>query len=148
MVASAIKKALKPLTKKIMDKLRKNPEDLTQAERKAVRDHARAKATTTTKDGVKIIKHPYMGKAGEVVAKRPKKSDPQKVSPAAIEKFMKKEDAKDRALSAKRLREIRKEDRRESLTGELGFKKGGMVKKCRMDGIALRGKTRAKERSK
>ena len=29
-----------------------------------------------------------------------------------------------------------------------GFKKGGMVKKCRMDGIALRGKTRAKERSK
>ena len=29
-----------------------------------------------------------------------------------------------------------------------GFKEGGMVKKCRMDGIALRGKTRAKERSK
>mgnify|MGYP003117873446 CR=1 FL=1 len=29
-----------------------------------------------------------------------------------------------------------------------GYKKGGMVKKCRMDGIALRGKTRAKERSK
>tara|TARA_R110000803_G_scaffold178806_1_gene241227 strand:- start:234 stop:557 length:324 start_codon:yes stop_codon:yes gene_type:complete len=29
-----------------------------------------------------------------------------------------------------------------------GMKKGGMVKKCRMDGIALRGKTRAKERSK
>ena len=29
-----------------------------------------------------------------------------------------------------------------------GFKKGGMVKKCRMDGIALRGKTRARERSK
>tara|TARA_R110002020_G_scaffold298721_1_gene514560 strand:- start:228 stop:668 length:441 start_codon:yes stop_codon:yes gene_type:complete len=146
MVAKVIaEKVLKPLTKKIMDKLRKNPEDLTQAERKAVRDHARAKATTTTKDGVKIIKHPYMGKAGEVVAKRPKKSDP---SPAAIEKFMKKEDAKDRALSAKRLREIRKEDRSESLTGELGFKKGGMVKKCRMDGIALRGKTRAKERSK
>lgn len=28
------------------------------------------------------------------------------------------------------------------------MKKGGMVKKCRMDGIALRGKTRAKERSK
>jgi len=28
------------------------------------------------------------------------------------------------------------------------FKKGGAVKKCRMDGIALRGKTRAKERSK
>jgi len=30
----------------------------------------------------------------------------------------------------------------------LDYKKGGMVKKCRMDGIALRGKTRAKERSK
>jgi len=29
-----------------------------------------------------------------------------------------------------------------------GMKTGGMVKKCRMDGIALRGKTRAKERSK
>ena len=29
-----------------------------------------------------------------------------------------------------------------------GLKEGGMVKKCRMDGIALRGKTRAKERSK
>jgi len=28
------------------------------------------------------------------------------------------------------------------------YKKGGVVKKCRMDGIALRGKTRAKERSK
>ena len=28
------------------------------------------------------------------------------------------------------------------------YKAGGMVKKCRMDGIALRGKTRAKERSK
>ena len=28
------------------------------------------------------------------------------------------------------------------------FKEGGTVKKCRMDGIALRGKTRAKERSK
>ena len=28
------------------------------------------------------------------------------------------------------------------------MKKGGTVKKCRMDGIALRGKTRAKERSK
>ena len=29
-----------------------------------------------------------------------------------------------------------------------GMKKGGRVKKCRMDGIALRGKTRAKQRSK
>jgi hypothetical protein len=28
------------------------------------------------------------------------------------------------------------------------MKKGGMVKKCKMDGIALRGLTRAKERSK
>jgi len=31
---------------------------------------------------------------------------------------------------------------------KINMKKGGMVKKCRMDGIALRGKTRAKERSK
>jgi hypothetical protein len=29
-----------------------------------------------------------------------------------------------------------------------GYKNGGKVKKCRMDGIALRGKTRAKQRSK
>tara|TARA_R110000751_G_scaffold297145_1_gene406609 strand:- start:278 stop:712 length:435 start_codon:yes stop_codon:yes gene_type:complete len=29
-----------------------------------------------------------------------------------------------------------------------GMKHGGKVKKCRMDGIALRGKTRAKQRSK
>ena len=210
MVASVIKKVLKPLTKKIVDKLRKNPEDLTRAERKAVRDHQKSRGKTyIDKDGTKITKYPYMGEAGQIVAKRPKKSDP---SPEAIEKFMKKEDAKDRALSAKRLREIRKEERSESLTGELGFKKGGRivgrpisklstskrrqfgrklegppprrqtesekrrgvpteeqlrrmksrqqkrrqfglkeggkVKKCRMDGIALRGKTRAKERSK
>jgi len=32
--------------------------------------------------------------------------------------------------------------------GSHRMKKGGTVKKCRMDGIALRGKTRAKERSK
>jgi hypothetical protein len=31
---------------------------------------------------------------------------------------------------------------------KIKMKKGGKVKKCRMDGIALRGKTRAKERSK
>ena len=37
----------------------------------------------------------------------------------------------------------------EDVRNNIGFmKKGGMVKKCRMDGIALRGKTRAKERSK
>ena len=36
-----------------------------------------------------------------------------------------------------------------SVRNDMGFmKKGGPVKKCRMDGIALRGKTRAKERSK
>ena len=29
-----------------------------------------------------------------------------------------------------------------------GYKNGGKVKKCRMDGIAIRGKTRAKQRSK
>ena len=29
-----------------------------------------------------------------------------------------------------------------------GMKHGGRIKKCRMDGIALRGKTRAKQRSK
>ena len=43
MVASLITKVLKPLTKKIVDKLRKNPEDLTRAERKAVRDHQKQK---------------------------------------------------------------------------------------------------------
>ena len=39
-------------------------------------------------------------------------------------------------------------DQQKNARKSMGMKKGGMVKKCRMDGIALRGKTRAKERSK
>ena len=127
---AAAKAVLKPLTEKIMNKL-KVGQDLTRTERKAVRDHAKAKGKTTIKDGVKVTKYPYMGKAGEAIAKRPKKSDP---SPAAIEKFMKKEDAKDRALSAKTLRQLRKE-RSEPLTGKLTFKKGGMLKKPTNPGL-------------
>ena len=40
------------------------------------------------------------------------------------------------------------ENKQGGIEAGVTFKKGGMVKKCRMDGIALRGKTRAKERSK
>ena len=47
MVAATIAKKLKPLTKKIVDKLKKN-EDLTRTERKAVRDHAKAKGSATS----------------------------------------------------------------------------------------------------
>ena len=71
MVAATIAKKLKPLTKKIVDKLKKN-EDLTRTERKAVRDHAKAKGKTTMEDGVKVTRYPYMGEAGETVAKRPR----------------------------------------------------------------------------
>ncbi len=42
------------------------------SERKAVRDHAKAKGKTTMEDGVKVTKYPYMGEAGETVAKRPR----------------------------------------------------------------------------
>ena len=40
------------------------------------------------------------------------------------------------------------ENKQGGIEAGVTFKKGGKVKKCRMDGIALRGKTRAKERSK
>ena len=45
-------------------------------------------------------------------------------------------------------KEQRGRDLQRNARKSMGMKKGGMVKKCRMDGIALRGKTRAKERSK
>ena len=45
-------------------------------------------------------------------------------------------------------KEQRGRDQQKNARKSMGMKKGGMVKKCRMDGIALRGKTRAKERSK
>ena len=134
-------KALKPLTKKIVDKLRKNPEDLTRAERKAVRDHQRSRGKTyIDKDGIKVTKYPYMGEAGQAVAKRPK-SGSKKFTAAEI----RKQNAQARNLGAKNLRENRKE-RTTPLTGELGFKKGGMVKKCKVDGIAVRGRTKAKHK--
>ena len=134
-------KALKPLTKKIVDKLRKNPEDLTKAERKAVRDHQRSRGKTyIDKDGIKVTKYPYMGEAGQAVAKRPK-SGSKKFTAAEI----RKQNAQARNLGAKNLRENRKE-RTTPLTGELGFKKGGMVKKCKVDGIAVRGRTKAKHK--
>ena len=40
------------------------------------------------------------------------------------------------------------ENKQGGIEAGVTFKEGGKVKKCRMDGIALRGKTRAKERSK
>jgi len=142
MVASVIKKVLKPLTKKIVDKLRKNPEDLTRAERKAVRDHQRSRGKTyINKDGIKVTKYPYMGEAGQIVAKRPK-SGSKKFTAAEI----RKQNAQERNLGAKNLRENRKE-RTTPLTGELEFKKGGSVKgKCKVDGIAVRGRTKAKHK--
>ena len=132
MVAATIKK-LKPLTKKIVDKLKKN-EDLTRTERKAVRDHAKAKGKTTMEDGVKVTRYPYMGEAGETVAKRPR---PKRTLDQYNKGGMLK---KPTNPGLKKLpTEVR---------NKMGFmKKGGSVKgKCKVDGIAVRGRTRAKHK--
>ena len=160
MVASAIKKVLKPLTKKIVDKLRKNPEDLTRAERKAVRDHQRSRGKTyIDKDGIKVTKYPYMGEAGQAVAKRPKFKIPGMKKGGGVKKLLKDIDKKTRReekeFQKNTERLLNKEDkktRREEkelqkyLNKTLGMKKGGAVKKCKVDGIAVRGKTKAKHK--
>ena len=191
-------KALKPLTKKIVDKLRKNPEDLTRAERKAVRDHQKSRGKTyIDKDGTKITKYPYMGEAGQIVAKRPGKKPFPKNKEEMLREMAEEEYVRGPTniklpnpgmkkggrivgrpiskLSTNKRRQfgrklegppprrqtesekrkgvpteeqLRRMKSRQQKRRQFGLKEGGKVKKCRMDGIALRGKTRAKERSK
>ena len=141
MVKKVIKeKILKPLTKKIVDKLKKK-EDLTRTERKAVRDHAKAKGKTTMEDGVKVTKYPYMGEAGETVAKRPR---PKRRSDQINEMF--KEFKKGGMLKKPTNPGLKKLP--SEVRNKMGFmKKGGSVKgKCKVDGIAVRGRTKAKHK--
>ena len=141
---SAVKAvAPKKLTKNIVDKVNKNPEALSMGERKLVRDNAIARAETTMEDGVKVTKLPYMGKTGEVVAKRPKPTYPtDQDATAALQAY---KDAEKRMARAMKITD--RLERPRELTGELGFKKGGTVKSSsaskRADGCAIRGKTRA-----
>jgi hypothetical protein len=135
--------APKKLTKNIVDKVNKNPEALSMGERKLVRDNAIARAETTMEDGVKVTKLPYMGKAGEAVAKRPKPTYPtDQDATAALQAY---KDAEKRMARAMKITD--RLERPRELTGELGFKKGGTVKSSsaskRADGCAIRGKTRA-----
>jgi hypothetical protein len=135
--------APKKLTKNIVDKVNKNPGALSQGERKLVRDNALARAETTMEDGVKVTKLPYMGKAGEAVAKRPRPIEPTDADSAAALQAAK--EAEKRMARAMRITD--RLERPKELTGELGYKKGGTVKASsaskRADGCAVRGKTRA-----
>ena len=136
--------APKKLTKNIVDKVNKNPNALTQGERKLVRDNAIARAETTVEDGVKVTKLPYMGQAGEAVAKRPRRMEPTNKQ---LSDYYKQETSNSRAMAREdRLRD--QLDQPRQLTGELGFKKGGTVKASsaskRADGCAVRGKTKGK----
>jgi acyl-CoA hydrolase len=138
--------APKKLTKNIVDKVNKNPEALSMGERKLVRDNAIARAETTMEDGVKVTKMPYMGKAGEAVAKRPKPNYPSYEEMKAAE----------RSNQAEGLRGMRARDTAEAKElSDLGkYKKGGAVKakakpksssaSKRADGCAIRGKTRGR----
>jgi len=142
---SAMKAAApKKLTKNIVDKVNKNPNALSQGERKLVRDNAIARAETTVEDGVKVTKLPYMGQAGEAVAKRPRRMEPTNKQ---LSDYYKQETSNSRAMAREdRLRD--QLDQPRQLTGELGFKKGGKVKASsaskRADGCAVRGKTRGR----
>jgi len=136
--------APKKLTKNIVDKVNKNPGALSQGERKLVRDNAIARAETTVEDGVKVTKLPYMGQAGEAVAKRPRRMEP---TDKQLSDYYKQETSNSRAMAREdRLRD--QLDQPRQLTGELGFKKGGKVKASsaskRADGCAVRGKTKGK----
>jgi len=137
------------LTKNIVDKLSKNPEALSMGERKLVRDNALARAETTMEDGVKVTKMPYMGKVGEVVAKRPKPTYPTDQDAAAALQAYKDSEK----IMAREMRLADRLDQPRQLTGELSFKKGGKVKKMssggstaskRADGCVVRGKTKGK----
>jgi hypothetical protein len=140
--------APKKLTKNIVDKVNKNPEALSMGERKLVRDNAIARAETTMEDGVKVTKLPYMGQAGEAVAKRPRRIEP---TDKQLSDYYRKTQEESRAMAREaRLRDQMDEPRQ--LTGELNFKKGGAVKSKpkassaskRADGIATKGKTRGR----
>jgi hypothetical protein len=136
--------APKKLTKNIVDKVNKNPEALSMGERKLVRDNALARAETTMEDGVKVTKLPYMGQAGEAVAKRPRRIEP---TDKQLSDYYRKTQDESRAMAREaRLRDQLDEPRQ--LTGELNFKKGGKVKASsaskRADGCAVRGKTKGK----
>ena len=132
------------LTKNIVDKLSKNPEALSMGERKLVRDNAISRAETTMEDGVKVTKMPYMGKVGEVVAKRPKPTYPTDQDAAAALQAYKDSEK----IMAREMRLADRLDQPRQLTGELSFKKGGKVKASsaskRADGCAQRGKTKGK----
>ena len=149
MLGLSVGRAPKSLTKNIVDKLNKNPEALSRGERKLVRDNAIARAETTMEDGVKVTKLPYMGKAGEAVAKRPRPVEP---TDKQLSDYYRKTQDESRAMAREaRLRD--QLDQPRQLTGELSFKKGGKVKKMakggstaskRADGIATKGKTRGR----
>jgi len=137
-------RAAKSLTKNIVDKVNKNPEALSMSERKLIRDNAISRAETTMEDGVKVTKLPYMGKTGEVVAKRPKPTYPtDQDATAALQAY---KDAEKRMARAMKITD--RLERPRELTGELGFKKGGTVKASsaskRADGCATKGKTRGR----
>ena len=145
--------APKKLTKNIVDKVNKNPEALSQGERKLIRDNALARAETTMEGGVKVTKLPYMGKTGEVIAKRPRPTYPTDEDITTA--FKANKDAEKRMARAMRLTD--KLEQPKELTGELGFKKGGAVKAKKMasggkvssaskraDGCATKGKTRGR----
>ena len=152
-VGGSAMKAVRPksLNKNIVDKLNKNPEALSMGERKLVRDNAIARAETTMEDGVKVTKLPYMGKAGEAVAKRPRPVEPTQKQLSDHYRNMQEES---RAMAREaRLRD--QLDQPRQLTGELSFKKGGKVKKMakggsvssaskRADGCATKGKTKGR----
>jgi hypothetical protein len=140
------------LTKNIVDKLSKNPEALSMGERKLVRDNALARAETTMEDGVKVTKMPYMGKAGETVAKRPRSIEP---TDKQLSDHWRSVQEDNRAMT----REMRLKDQLDEprqLTGELNFKKGGAVKTKKMasggktsqlakaNGCAVRGKSKGR----
>jgi hypothetical protein len=152
MLGLSVGKAPKSLTKNIVDKLNKSPRDLSMGERKLVRDNALARAETTTENGVKVTKLPYMGEAGEVVAKRPRPIEP---TDKQLSDHWRSVQEDNRALA----REMRLKDQLDEprqLTGELGFKKGGAVKTKKMasggktsqlakaNGCAVRGKSRGR----
>ena len=151
MLGLSVGRAPKSLTKNIVDKLNKNPEALSMGERKLVRDNAIARAETTMEDGVKVTKLPYMGKAGEAVAKRPRPVEPTQKQ---LSDYYRKTQDESRAMAREaRLRD--QLDQPRQLTGELSFKKGGKVKKMakggsvssaskRADGCATKGKTKGR----
>ena len=91
-------------------------------------------------DGVKVTKYPYMGKAGETIAKRPRPKRRDQI----INEFNEfKKGGMLKKPTNPGLKKLPSEVR-----NKMGFmKKGGSVKgKCKVDGIAVRGRTKAKHK--